>query len=152
MKAQRHLRHSGGRGRRQRPGKLVGILTNRDVRFATDPDQPVSELMTKEKLITVREGVGQDEAKRLLHQHRIESCWWSMTQYRCVGLITVKDIEKAPSNPNACKDEQGRLRVAAATTVGDDGFRAHRGADRGRASMWWWSTPRTAIRSGSSMR
>src|SRR5262245_7770170 len=94
------------------PGKLVGILTNRDVRFATDPRQKISELMTK-KLVTVREGVGQDEAKRLLHQHRIEKLLVVDSQYRCVGLITVKDIEKAVANPNACKDEQGRLRVAA---------------------------------------
>jgi IMP dehydrogenase len=104
------------------PGELVGILTNRDVRFATDPDQRVAELMTKDKLITVREGVGQDEAKRLLHQHRIEKLLVVDDQYRCVGLITVKDMEKAVTNPNACKDEQGRLRVAAATTVGDKGF------------------------------
>ncbi|HVG51639.1 MAG TPA: IMP dehydrogenase, partial [Xanthobacteraceae bacterium] len=104
------------------PGKLVGILTNRDVRFATDPEQPVSELMTKENLVTVREGVGQEEAKRLLHQHRIEKLLVVDDKYRCVGLITVKDIEKAVTNPNACKDEQGRLRVAAATTVGDKGF------------------------------
>ncbi|MDP2410698.1 MAG: IMP dehydrogenase [Pseudolabrys sp.] len=103
-------------------GKLVGILTNRDVRFATDPRQRVSELMTKDDLVTVREGVGQDEAKRLLHQHRIEKLLVVDDQYRCVGLITVKDIEKAVANPNACKDEQGRLRVAAATTVGDLGF------------------------------
>ena len=103
-------------------GKLVGILTNRDVRFATDPRQKISELMTKERLITVREGVGQDEAKRLLHQHRIEKLLVVDEKYRCVGLITVKDIEKAVANPNACKDEQGRLRVAAATTVGDAGF------------------------------
>jgi len=108
----------GGNGK---AGKLVGILTNRDVRFATDPRQKVSELMTK-KLITVREGVSQDEAKRLLHQHRIEKLLVVDEQYRCVGLITVKDIEKAVANPNACKDEQGRLRVAAATTVGDKGF------------------------------
>jgi IMP dehydrogenase len=105
-----------------KPGKLVGILTNRDVRFATDPRQRVSELMTKDRLITVREGVSQDEAKRLLHQHRIEKLLVVDDQYRCVGLITVKDIEKAVANPNACKDEQGRLRVAAATTVGDKGF------------------------------
>jgi IMP dehydrogenase len=105
-----------------RPGKLVGILTNRDVRFATDPRQRVAELMTKDKLVTVREGVSQDEAKRLLHQHRIEKLLVVDDQYRCVGLITVKDIEKAVANPNACKDEQGRLRVAAATTVGDKGF------------------------------
>jgi IMP dehydrogenase len=104
------------------PGKLVGILTNRDVRFATDPKQRVAELMTKDKLITVREGVSQDEAKRLLHQHRIEKLLVVDNQYRCVGLITVKDMEKAVTNPNACKDEQGRLRVAAATTVGDKGF------------------------------
>jgi IMP dehydrogenase len=105
-----------------RAGKLVGILTNRDVRFATDPRQKVAELMTKERLVTVREGVEQDEAKRLLHQHRIEKLLVVDGQYRCVGLITVKDIEKAVANPHACKDEQGRLRVAAATTVGDKGF------------------------------
>ena len=109
----------GGNGR---AGKLVGILTNRDVRFATDPRQKVAELMTKERLVTVREGVGQADAKRLLHQHRIEKLLVVDEQYRCVGLITVKDIEKAVANPNACKDEQGRLRVAAATTVGDKGF------------------------------
>jgi IMP dehydrogenase len=109
----------GGSGR---AGKLVGILTNRDVRFANDPDQPVSELMTKDKLITVREGVNQSEAKKLLHQHRIEKLLVVDENYRCVGLITVKDIEKQVANPNACKDEQGRLRVAAATTVGDKGF------------------------------
>jgi IMP dehydrogenase len=109
-------------GARGRPGKLVGILTNRDVRFATDPRQKISELMTKDGLITVREGVGQEEAKRLLHQHRIEKLLVVDAQYRCVGLVTVKDIEKAVANPHACKDEQGRLRVAAATTVGDKGF------------------------------
>src|SRR4051812_1477332 len=110
------------RGTNGAPGKLVGILTNRDVRFATDPRQKISELMTKDGLITVREGVKQDEAKRLLHQHRIEKLLVVDAQYRCVGLVTVKDIEKAVANPNACKDEQGRLRVAAATTVGDAGF------------------------------
>jgi IMP dehydrogenase len=104
------------------PGKLVGILTNRDVRFATDPRQRVSELMTTDMLVTVREGVSQEEAKRLLHQHRIEKLLVVDDQYRCVGLVTVKDIEKAVANPNACKDDQGRLRVAAATTVGDKGF------------------------------
>ena len=109
-------------GRNGKPGRLLGILTNRDVRFATDPRQKVSELMTKERLITVREGVDQEEAKRLLHQHRIEKLLVVDSEYRCVGLITVKDIEKAVANPNACKDEQGRLRVAAATTVGDNGF------------------------------
>jgi IMP dehydrogenase len=110
----------GGNGR---AGKLVGILTNRDVRFATDPEQPVADLMTKERLVTVHEGVGQEEAKRLLHQHRIEKLLVVDQDYRCVGLITVKDIEKAVANPHACKDEQGRLRVAAATTVGDLGYR-----------------------------
>jgi IMP dehydrogenase len=109
----------GGNGK---AGMLVGILTNRDVRFATDPRQRISELMTKERLVTVREGVDQEEAKRLLHQHRIEKLLVVDSDYRCVGLITVKDIEKAVTNPNACKDEQGRLRVAAATTVGDKGF------------------------------
>jgi len=108
-----------GRG----PGKLVGILTNRDVRFATDPRQKVFELMTKDKLVTVREGVNQEEAKRLLHQHRIEKLLVVDAQYRCVGLVTVKDIEKAVANPNACKDDQGRLRVAAATSIGDLGFK-----------------------------
>src|SRR6185437_14747510 len=105
-----------------KPGKLVGILTNRDVRFASDPRQKVSELMTHENLVTVRESVSQDEAKRMLHQHRIEKLLVVDDQYRCVGLITVKDIEKAVAYPLASKDEQGRLRVAAATTVGDGGF------------------------------
>jgi IMP dehydrogenase len=109
----------GGSGR---AGKLVGILTNRDVRFATDPRQKVSELMTKDRLVTVREGVSQDEAKKLLHQYRIEKLLVVDEQYRCVGLVTVKDIEKAVANPNASKDEQGRLRVAAATTVGELGY------------------------------
>jgi IMP dehydrogenase len=109
-------------GSNGRPGKLVGILTNRDVRFANDPKQRVAELMTKEHLITVREGVQQEEAKRLLHQHRIEKLVVVDADYRCVGLITVKDMEKAITNPFACKDDQGRLRVAAATTVGEAGF------------------------------
>ncbi|MFT0891189.1 IMP dehydrogenase [Pseudochelatococcus sp. G4_1912] len=103
-------------------GKLVGILTNRDVRFATSPDQPISELMTKDRLITVREGVGQEEAKRLLHEFRIEKLLVVDNHYRCIGLITVKDIEKQVAYPNAAKDAQGRLRVAAATTTGDEGF------------------------------
>jgi len=103
-------------------GKLVGILTNRDVRFATDPSQRVAELMTRERLVTVSESVDQDEAKRLLHQHRIEKLIVVDDDYRCVGLITVKDIEKSRLNPNATKDEQGRLRVAAASSVGDGGF------------------------------
>ena len=113
----------GGNGLQGKaPGKLVGILTNRDVRFATDKRQQVSELMTKDRLVTVRESVDQDEAKRLLHQYRIEKLLVVDAEYRCVGLITVKDIEKAVANPNACKDEQGRLRVAAATSVGEAGY------------------------------
>ena len=103
-------------------GRLVGILTNRDVRFASDPNQRVAELMTKEHLITVSDSVDQEEAKRLLHQHRIEKLLVVDGEYRCTGLITVKDIEKAQLHPNACKDEHGRLRVAAATTVGEKGF------------------------------
>ena len=123
MKRPRLFRHSRRhRRRRGRPGKLVGILTNRDVRFATDPKQKISELMTHENLVTVREGVSQDEAKRMLHQHRIEKLLVVDDQYRCVGLITVKDMEKAVAHPLACKDAQGRLRVAAATTVGEGGF------------------------------
>ncbi|MEX1147801.1 MAG: IMP dehydrogenase, partial [Sphingomonadales bacterium] len=102
--------------------RLVGILTNRDVRFADVMGQPVSELMTRNNLITVRDGVSQDEAQRLLHQHRIEKLLVVDEDFRCIGLITVKDIEKAQLNPNACKDEIGRLRVAAATTVGDEGY------------------------------
>ncbi len=103
-------------------GKLVGILTNRDVRFATNFEQPVSELMTKENLITVNRSVPQEEAKRLLHQHRIEKLLVVDEDYHCIGLITVKDIEKAQKHPHASKDAEGRLRVAAATTVGEDGF------------------------------
>jgi IMP dehydrogenase len=103
-------------------GKLCGILTNRDVRFADNPKQPVNELMTHENLATVKAGVSQDEARRLLHQRRIEKLLVVDDAYRCVGLITVKDIEKAVLHPDATKDATGRLRVAAATTVGDKGF------------------------------
>ncbi|RCK43779.1 IMP dehydrogenase [Thalassospira profundimaris] len=102
--------------------KLVGILTNRDVRFASNRAQPVSELMTHEGLVTVTENVDTAEAKKLLHQHRIEKLLVVDDAYRCTGLITVKDIEKAKLHPNACKDESGRLRVAAATGVGEAGF------------------------------
>ncbi|MFQ5984882.1 MAG: IMP dehydrogenase [Alphaproteobacteria bacterium] len=100
--------------------KLVGILTNRDVRFATDTSLAVRELMTKEALVTVENGIGIEEAKRLLHRHRIEKLLVVDDSYRCVGLMTVKDIEKAEQFPSASKDEKGRLRVAAATGVGDD--------------------------------
>ena len=105
-----------------RDGRLVGILTNRDVRFADNPEQPVSELMTRDNLVTVRDGVSTEEAKRLLHQHRIEKLLVVDDDYHCIGLITVKDIEKAVTYPDATKDTAGRLRVAAATTVGDKGF------------------------------
>ncbi|AQR72961.1 IMP dehydrogenase [Sphingomonas sp. LM7] len=103
-------------------GKLAGIVTNRDVRFAENPNQPVSELMTHDNLATVATGVGKEEARRLLHQRRIEKLLVVDNDYRCVGLITVKDIEKAVNFPNATKDGAGRLCVAAATTVGDKGF------------------------------
>jgi len=103
-------------------GRLAGILTNRDVRFADNPAQPVRELMTHENLATVQTGVTQAEARRLLHQRRIEKLLVVDENYRCVGLITVKDIEKAVMYPTATKDAAGRLRVAAATTVGDKGF------------------------------
>jgi IMP dehydrogenase len=103
-------------------GRLVGILTNRDVRFADNPQQPVRELMTHENLATVRPGVGQDEARRLLHQRRIEKLLVVDDQFHCIGVITVKDMEKAVTYPDATKDASGRLRVAAATTVGDKGF------------------------------
>jgi IMP dehydrogenase len=120
---------SNGTGR---TGRLVGILTNRDVRFASDPGQKVYELMTRENLITVKDGVDQSEAKRLLHSHRIEKLLVIDDAGHCVGLITVKDIEKSQLNPNASKDAQGRLRAAAATSVGDDGFeRAERLIDAG---------------------
>ena len=103
-------------------GKLVGILTNRDVRFADNPKQPVRELMTHEGLVTVQAGVSQAEAKRLLHQHRIEKLLVVDQSFHCTGLITVKDMERAVTYPAATKDATGRLRVAAATTVGDAGF------------------------------
>lgn len=102
-------------------GKLVGIVTNRDVRFADDPDELVSNLMTT-NIVTVEEGVSESEARTLLHKHRIERLLVVDDKYRCVGLITVKDMDKALSHPNACKDNRGRLRVAAASTVGQSGY------------------------------
>jgi IMP dehydrogenase len=102
-------------------GKLVGILTNRDVRFATDPSIRVAELMTRENLVTVTGNPGFDQARHLLHRHRIEKLLVVDEHYRCVGLITVKDMDKAEAHPLANKDELGRLRVAAATGVGEDG-------------------------------
>jgi IMP dehydrogenase len=106
----------------EKDGRLVGILTNRDVRFASDPSEKVAALMTRNDLVTVSESVDQEEAKRLLHQHRIEKLLVVDERYRCVGLITVKDIEKSRLNPAATKDDHGRLRVAAASTVGDAGL------------------------------
>ena len=103
-------------------GKLVGILTNRDVRFAANLAQPVRELMTHENLATVKLGTSGDEARRLLHARRIEKLLVVDDAYRCIGLITVKDIEKSVTYPNATKDSAGRLRVAAATTVGEKGM------------------------------
>jgi len=103
------------------PGRLVGIVTNRDVRFAENPAQPVAELMTHEHLVTVRAGVSQEDARRLLHARRIEKLLVVDADYRCIGLVTVKDIERAVTYPNASKDSAGRLLVAAATTVGDLG-------------------------------
>ena len=102
-------------------GKLVGIVTNRDVRFAEDPTETVADLMTME-LVTVKAGVKEEEARTLLHKHRIERLLVVDDRFHCVGLITVKDMDKAENFPNACKDSKGRLRVAAASTVGDAGY------------------------------
>jgi len=103
-------------------GRLVGILTNRDMRFASDGTQKVAELMTRENLITVRPHAPREEVIKLLHRHRIERLIVVDERYRCIGLITVKDIEKARAYPHAAKDAAGRLRVAAASTVGEHGF------------------------------
>jgi IMP dehydrogenase len=119
----------GGEGK---PGKLAGIVTNRDVRFATNPATLVSELMTKDNLITVSEDIDREQAMKLLHQHRIEKLIVVDKENRCIGLITVTDMEKAAAHPNASKDEQGRLLAAAATGTGDNGFeRAERLIDAG---------------------
>ena len=123
MACQRHFRHSGRRAR-QRMAARAGSSAFSPIATCVSPQdqrQPVAELMTK-KLVTVREGVGQEEAQRLLHEHRIEKLLVVDEDYHCVGLVTVKDIEKATLHPNACKDAEGRLRVAAASTVGDHGF------------------------------
>ncbi|WP_426164655.1 IMP dehydrogenase [Sandarakinorhabdus sp. DWP1-3-1] len=103
-------------------GRLVGIVTNRDMRFAENADQPISELMTHENLITVRPGTSENDARRVLYTNRIEKLLVVDDGGHCIGLITVKDIERAVTYPNATKDAAGRLRVAAATTVGDLGF------------------------------
>ena len=120
IKARRHI--SGFPVVQRGSGKLVGILTNRDMRFESSDKTPASALMTKEGLVTVREGVTQDEARRLLRQHKIERLIVVDDDYRAVGLITVKDMEKAEAHPNAAKDAHGRLLVGAASTVGDAGF------------------------------
>jgi IMP dehydrogenase len=120
IKAQRRI--SGFPVVERRTGRLVGILTNRDMRFESADETPASSLMTREGLVTVREGVSQDEARRLLRQHKIERLIVVDEAYRAVGLVTVKDMEKAEAHPNAAKDAQGRLLVAAASTVGNAGF------------------------------
>ena len=103
-------------------GKLVGILTNRDMRFDTDPNRKAVELMTTGDLVTVREGAGRDEARALLRDRKIERVIVVDEDYRATGLITMKDIEKAQAHPHAAKDDQGRLLVGAASTVGDAGY------------------------------
>jgi len=105
----------------ERSGRLVGILTHRDVRFATDPGAKISELMTRDNLATVSAGVSAEEARGLLHRRRLEKLLVVDENYHCVGLMTVKDMDKAEAHPLANKDELGRLRVAAATGVGEDG-------------------------------
>ena len=107
---------------KQANNKLVGILTNRDVRFATDPNQKVADLMTR-SVVTVKDGTATDEARRLLHEHRIEKLVVVDADDNCIGLITVKDMEKAQNHPLASKDERGRLLVAAATGAGTDGLK-----------------------------
>jgi IMP dehydrogenase len=120
IKAQRRI--SGFPVVERGTGKLVGILTNRDMRFETNPDLPASALMTRENLATVREGATQAEARAILQERRLERLIVVDDAYRAVGLVTVKDMEKAEAYPHAAKDERGRLRVGAASTVGDTGF------------------------------
>ncbi|HEY2710843.1 MAG TPA: IMP dehydrogenase [Caulobacteraceae bacterium] len=120
IKAQRRI--SGFPVVERGSGRLVGILTNRDMRFESSDDVPASSVMTSEGLVTVREGVGQGEARALLRRHKIERLIVVDEDYRAVGLITVKDMEKAEAHPYAAKDGQGRLLVGAASTVGDVGF------------------------------
>jgi IMP dehydrogenase len=120
IKARRHI--SGFPVVERGSGKLVGILTNRDMRFEGSDEIPASQLMTHEGLITVREGVSQADARALLRRHKIERLIVVDDDYRAVGLITVKDMEKAQAYPHAAKDAHGRLLVGAASTVGDAGF------------------------------
>ncbi len=118
----REYKFSGIPVKHEKTGELVGIVTNRDVRFAKNSDQPITELMTHKNLVTVLSSVSQEEAERLLHQYKIERLLVVNKKNQCIGLITVKDMEKAQLHPDACKDQQGRLRVAAASTVGEAGF------------------------------
>jgi IMP dehydrogenase len=104
----------------KKTGKLVGILTNRDLRFETKLDRPISEVMTSEKLVTVKPGTSLEEAKSRLHEHRIEKLLVVDDGFNLQGLITIKDINKSEKYPNACKDDMGRLRVGAAVGVGED--------------------------------
>lgn len=131
-------------------GKLVGILTNRDLRFESRMDLKVSQVMTKDNLITVPEGTTLEKAREILHEHRIEKLLVVDKQFNLKGLITIKDIEKRIQYPHACKDEHGRLRVAAAVGVGPDvDERVELLVKAG--STWWWSIPRTAMPEASSI-
>ena len=120
IKARRHI--SGFPVVERGSGRLVGILTNRDMRFESRGEVPASQLMTHENLVTVREGTSQATARELLHRHKIERLIVVDDEFRAVGLVTVKDMEKAEAHPHAAKDAQGRLLVGAASTVGDAGF------------------------------
>jgi IMP dehydrogenase len=120
IKARRHI--SGFPVVERGTGRLVGILTNRDMRFESRGEVPASQLMTHENLITIREGTSQATARDLLHRHKIERLIVVDDEFRAVGLVTVKDMEKAEAHPHAAKDAQGRLLVGAASTVGDAGF------------------------------
>jgi IMP dehydrogenase len=104
-------------------GRLVGIITSRDVRFATDPNQRVYELMTRENLVTAPQNVTVEQARNLLHKRRLEKLLVVDDAGRCVGLITVKDMDKSEAHPHAVKDALGRLRAAGATGVGEDGIK-----------------------------
>jgi IMP dehydrogenase len=101
-------------------GKVVGIVTNRDLRFEAELDQPIKTIMTPQrKLVTVREGASREDARKLMHQHRLERVLVVDEEFRLKGLVTVKDILKESEHPNACKDPQGKLRVGAAVGVGE---------------------------------
>ena len=131
-------------------GKLIGIITNRDVRFATDMNQKVGDLMTRQ-LVTVKEDVDRAEARRLLHKHRIEKLVVVDDDFRCTGLITVNDMEKAAHHPNASKDAQGRLLVAAAPARAIRAMRVRKPLSMQAWILWWWIPP-TAIPSMFSIK